>query len=168
MVDAPLIVALKLDPEAQDFFNVLRKQWFPASRNFIDAHLTLFHALPNTENILSIIRNECYQQTAFQLRVLEPVSIGKGVAYKLESKDLMLLHKRLQEKWVNFLTQQDKQTIWPHITIQNKVPPEDAVSLLAALKKDFEPFHVHAKGLQVWEYLQGPWSFLQEFNFKPG
>ena len=43
---APLIVSALLDPDSFAWLDGLRRAHFPAERNLLDAHLTLFHALP--------------------------------------------------------------------------------------------------------------------------
>jgi 2'-5' RNA ligase len=100
------------------------------------------------------------------LLIEEPVSIGKGVAYKIESPELRHLHKSLQQKWQQDLSPQDRQKLWPHITIQNKVRATDAKDLLDTLKTSFYPFSTTATGLQLWEYLGGPWKLIEEFVFE--
>ena len=45
----PLLVTLALDPAAFAFFDESRRRWFPADRNLVPAHLTLFHRLPGSE-----------------------------------------------------------------------------------------------------------------------
>lgn len=166
MLKPPLILTLAINPEAFVLFDELRKKHFPPSLNFINAHLTLFHALPNASNIISAVKELCKQQASFALTVTEPVSIGKGVAFKMESNELKLLHKSLQNGWQNFLKPQDRQKIWPHITVQNKVTAGEAQKLLNELKSTFIPFKVQAKGLQLWEYLNGPWKLIDEFYFE--
>ncbi|WP_208644854.1 2'-5' RNA ligase family protein [Mucilaginibacter kameinonensis] len=42
-----LILTLRLDEESQAFFDEMRKRHFPQERNFLKAHLTLFHQLPS-------------------------------------------------------------------------------------------------------------------------
>lgn len=166
MPTPPLILTLAIGKDASHFFNSLRKKYFPPERNFIDAHLTLFHALPDEEAINLTVQDISNRQSSFVLAVKEPVSIGKGVAFKIESPELMQLHKTLQSKWPDFLSLQDRQKLWPHITVQNKVPAQEAQHLLAELKNGFTPFTVPATGLQVWEYLNGPWRFVEEYAFK--
>jgi 2'-5' RNA ligase len=161
----PLILTLAIEEEAFHFFNELRKKYFPASRNFIDAHLTLFHALTNNEATISTIIESVKGVNAFSIAFTEPISIGKGVAYKVESKELLQLHKTLQSKWLEELSPQDKQKLWPHITVQNKVQPHEAKELLLELKNNFTPFKAAAEGLQLWEYLNGPWKFIERFDF---
>ncbi len=165
MIKPPLILTLALDKYDLDYFNSLRQKYFPAERNFIDAHLTLFHALANELTVSSTVKEICSNQASFVMAVTALVSIGNGVAFTIESRELMQLHKSLQNKWLEFLSNQDKQKLWPHITIQNKVPANEAKYVLKELQKNFEPFSLPAKGLQLWEYLNGPWRFVDEFLF---
>ncbi len=111
MIKPPLILTLSIEKEALLFFNTLRQKHFPPSRNFIDAHLTLFHALPNEASIVTVAKDICNLQNPFMLSVEKPVSIGKGVAYKIESNELMQIHKEFQNKWRDFLSPQDSQTL---------------------------------------------------------
>ncbi len=46
---APLILTLQLDERSFAFFDEQRRRYFPKERNFIPAHLTLFHALPGEQ-----------------------------------------------------------------------------------------------------------------------
>lgn len=166
MINPPLILTLSIEKEASSFFNSLRKKHFPPSRNFIDAHLTLFHSLPNENKIIDTVKDLSNLQVPFELIIKEVVFIGKGAAYKIESNELMQLHKTLQNKWQHFLSLQDRQKLWPHITVQNKVPVQEARQLLYELKESFTPFPISATGLQLWEYLNGPWKLVEYFAFK--
>lgn len=166
MIKPPLILTLTLNEKAFLFFNAMRKKYFPPAINVIDAHLTLFHALPNNTDVLSDVKFLCSQQVPFSLMVSDVVSIGKGVAYKIESKELLQLHKVLQHKWNENLSLQDKQKLWPHITIQNKVAVDEAKKTLAELKTSFKTFEASATGLTLCEYLNGPWRLVEEFKFE--
>ncbi len=42
----PLILTLALDNPLSRTLNALRQRHFPKERNFLEAHVTLFHALP--------------------------------------------------------------------------------------------------------------------------
>ncbi len=165
MMKPPLILTLALDKNDFNYFNSLRQKYFPAERNFIDAHLTLFHALANELTVTNTVKEICNNHSSFITTVKALVSIGNGVAFTIESQELMQLHKSLQNKWLEFLSNQDKQKLWPHITIQNKVPANEAKYVLNELQKNFRPFSLPAKGLQLWEYLNGPWRFVDEFLF---
>ena len=161
-----LILTVQLDEASQDFFAKKRKKYFPPEKNFIDAHLTLFHHLPDNESkIINTIESLCAQQQPIKLSITEPKSIDKGVAYKIESKELVTLHKKLQKGWIEHLTTQDRQGLWPHITIQNKVTPDEAKQTLQQIKETFIPFEALATGLTFWRYLNGPWQLYRHFPF---
>ncbi|MBB1283363.1 2'-5' RNA ligase family protein [Flavisolibacter sp. BT320] len=163
----PLIITLALDTASTGFFNALRKQYFPPAINYIDAHLTLFHYLPpNESTIPDDLRNWSNLYPPFSLQVTEVKSIGKGVVYKIESVELLQLHKAMQAKWKQWLTPQDSQKLWPHITVQNKVSPEKAKETLQILQASFQPSAPTALGFQVWAYKGGPWEFLKIYPFQ--
>ncbi len=82
------------------------------------------------------------------------------------SKELIALHLAFQRQWQQWLIPQDKQKLWPHITVQNKDNAEVAKGLQQQLKRDFESFEFYATGLSLWEYLGGPWQFIKDFKFK--
>lgn len=165
----PLILTLVLDNNSQRYFNDLRKAHFPVERNFLDAHLTLFHQLPaNEPSIIKAITSAVSSHNQFQMQVTGLVSIGNGAAFKIESDELAILHKSLQNQWHQWTILQDKQKLWPHITIQNKVTPEAAKQLIQELAVNFKPFEITAIGLSLWEYLGGPWRFMETYTFDTG
>jgi 2'-5' RNA ligase len=167
MDNAPLILTLTLDTDTQHFFNTLRQAHFPAERNYLDAHLTLFHHLPpNEEQIIQEIELAVKTHPVMPLRVTEIKSIGNGVAYKIESPELMQLHHYLQKQWAQWLIPQDTQKLWPHVTVQNKVDASRAQLLKAQLESEFKPFEGMGTGLSLFEYLNGPWGFIRNFGFQ--
>ncbi|WP_461452706.1 2'-5' RNA ligase family protein [Mucilaginibacter sp.] len=160
------ILTLIMDKASQEFFNKLRKQHFPAGRNYLDAHLTLFHNLPDEPEIINHVKFTCANTNKFVTNTTEIVSIGNGVAYKIISPELQLIHKHLQQQFAQWLIPQDKQKLWPHITIQNKTNADTANQLIKALTTNFQPFIIEALGLKLWEYKGGPWEFIDEFYFQ--
>jgi 2'-5' RNA ligase len=96
------------------------------------------------------------------------MSLGRGVAYRLHSPELVALHRRLQLGWWQHLTAQDRQGFRPHLTVQNKASAEVAARTLAQLEAGFEPFTVRATGLRLWRYEGGPWAELAQFPFTGG
>ncbi|MVN91899.1 2'-5' RNA ligase family protein [Mucilaginibacter aquatilis] len=166
MNDAPLILTLMLDDASQQYFNQLRTAHFPPERNYLDAHLTLFHNLPAHEaQIVKDIEFAAINQTTMQLQIKAVKSIGSGVAFDIECMQLKQLHNYLQQLWQPWLIPQDKQKLWPHITIQNKVTHDAAMLLKAQLENDFESFEATGTGLALFEYRGGPWEFVREFKF---
>ena len=165
-MNTPLIVTVLLNDEAQVFFDEQRSKYFPAAINFIQAHLTLFHHLPdNDTSVLATLQTLCVQQKAISLPITAVVNTGKGVAYKIESQPLVLLHKKLQKHWHPLLTAQDRQGLWPHITVQNKVSAQAAYETEQALRASFRPFTAVATGLTLWRYLNGPWQLYRHLPF---
>ncbi|MCB2379015.1 2'-5' RNA ligase family protein [Hymenobacter sp. BT635] len=165
--EAPLILTLALDELTSRFFNELRRDHFPPARNFLAAHLTLFHHLPGTERaaIEQVLAAYVRKQPSLVLQVSGVQFLGQGVAYRVESEALEALHRDLQQQWWPQLTPQDQQRRRPHVTVQNKVQPEVARALHQELATDFTPFAATGTGLQLWAYRNGPWEWLRDFPF---
>ncbi|MCB2407903.1 2'-5' RNA ligase family protein [Hymenobacter lucidus] len=166
-VDAPLILTLGLAEPASALFNELRQRHFPPERNYLAAHLTLFHHLPGTEQqaIADALSTVVQARTPMPLQVSGLQFLGQGVAYKIGSEALEALHRELQQQWWPWLTPQDQQKRRPHITVQNKVRPGVAKALYEELSATFEPFDTTGTGLQLWAYRNGPWEWLHTFPF---
>jgi 2'-5' RNA ligase len=164
---APLIVTLLLDEEAQGRFDRLRAAHFPAERNHLQAHVTMFHALPG-EHLAEVTRElaEVADRTPFDVAVTGVRFLGRGVAIDLDAPELTALRRGLAGAFDPWLTRQDRQWSRPHVTVQNKVPPEVARALFAEMSASFVPETVTARGLGLWNYLGGPWSPAGEFTFR--
>ena len=164
---APLILTLALDNAAQTYFDALRRQHFPPRINYLAAHLTLFHHLPGAEReaVHARLAALAGAQRPLALRVTGLRSLGRGVAFNLESAELRALHRELQAGFAPHLTPQDRQPLQPHVTIQNKVEPDTARQLLQDLQADFAPFGAVGTGLHLWAYQGGPWERLAGFSF---
>jgi 2'-5' RNA ligase len=164
---APLILTLRFDERSFAFFDALRRRYFPPERNFIPAHLTLFHALPG-EHLAAIqhdIEARASNQSSFRLEVTGLRSLGRGVAYALVARELKDLRRHFAIRWNEWLKPQDKQNHQPHVTVQNKVDPAQARALLEELGNGFTPFEVEAIGLELWWYRGGPWERVRPFQF---
>lgn len=159
------VLTLRVDVAAQAHFDALRQRYFPPERNQIPAHLSLFHTLPDTDDMAQILHIEAARQGAFPLSVTGLRSLGKGVAYKLESTTLKSLHARLAELFAEHLSAQDRHPLQPHIVVQNKVTAAAARDLLVELEQRFVPMEVQAVGLDLWHYLGGPWELARTFPF---
>ncbi len=163
----PIVLTLQLDEVSFQYFNNQRQLYFPPERNFLKAHLTLFHHLPSEHfpQVQQVLEQAAQELQPLPLKVTAVKSMGKGVAYTLESHALQQLHLRLQQRWQPWLTAQDKQKLWPHVTVQNKVLPQQAKALQAQLQEQFSTFTATGIGFQVWAYKGGPWELLQEISF---
>ncbi|WP_262298562.1 2'-5' RNA ligase family protein [Microvirga sesbaniae] len=163
----PLILTLRLDEHSFAFFDAQRRRYFPPDRNFIPAHLTLFHALPGEHlpTIQQDIATSIARRTPFLLHVTGLRSLGRGVAYSLQSAELADLRRILALTWNPWLKPQDRQNHQPHVTVQNKVDATRARALLEDLSETFQPFQAEAIGLDLWWYRGGPWEMAGRFGF---
>ncbi|MDQ1081564.1 2'-5' RNA ligase family protein [Pseudoroseomonas cervicalis] len=164
---APLILTLALDATSFARLEALRRAHFPPGRNVLSAHLTLFHALPGAERAAVEDRLAALAAATPMpaLRFAGLRSLGRGTAYSVESTALMALREELARDWRPWLTPQDAKGFRPHVTVQNKVTPEAARSLLAALQRDFTPWQGRGEALCLWHYRGGPWEAAARFGF---
>lgn len=164
----PLILTLRMDDLSQQTFDRLRGEHFPRARNFIPAHLTLFHKLPGDREreISETLEDLSRQQEPFSLTATGLTFMGRGVGYRLESPALRSVRGRLAEAWRPWIGAQDRQGFRPHVTVQNKVAPDEARALHGRLQETFAPFEVGAEGLLVWRYLGGPWELVGSYGFE--
>lgn len=164
---SPLILTLKLDSATFESVDRLRQQHFPPARNFIPAHVTLFHALPGDEEVaISQVLQTLGAQTARLHLVLPSLRfLGRGVAIDVEAPELVQLRQTLAAEWNPWLTAQDQQRYRPHITIQNKVDSTEARSLYEQLKEGWQPITGCGEGLLLWYYRGGPWELVREYGF---
>lgn len=156
-----------MDHDAQTYFDHLREQHFPSERNFLAAHLTLFHALPENEleQIQVTVADLAQRQSNVVGESVGVRSLGRGVAFDVSCPLLVAARHSWLHNWYNFLTPQDRQGWRPHITVQNKVTREEATDLLQHLKRDFKPKPIRFPGLDLWLYGGGPWELVQSFPF---
>lgn len=166
----PLILTAQLDAATFALADGLRKAHFPVARNFLDAHLTLFHALPaqTLVAVSDVLAAESAAGAAMPLTLSHPFSLGFGVALAVQCDALVALRQRLRARWVDQLTAQDRSGWRPHITVQNKVPPAEARTLLAQLADGWRAVEGAVTGLALWRYDAGPWAAERVFAFGGG
>ncbi|SFU32516.1 2'-5' RNA ligase [Methylobacterium sp. 174MFSha1.1] len=167
MPQPPLILTLELDEAAFAEFDGQRRRYFPPALNKIPAHVTLFHHLPGEEErgIVETLAAEVRAQAPLPVAVASLRFIGRGVAYGLDSPRLSALRGRLAATFEPWLTPQDRQGYRPHVTVQNKVAPEEARALHRELEAAFVPREITGIGLLLWRYLGGPWEARGRFPF---
>ena len=164
---APIIVSALFGATDFAYFDGLRRTHFPPERNIIPAHLTLFHHLAPD------LAAELKQRLSAETRGIAPprarmgglINLGRGVAFRIESPELEDIRARLTEAFAPMLTPQDRAGWRPHVTIQNKVLPAAAKSLLATLSAGFVVRPVAIVGLASWWYRGGPWEPLSRHMF---
>lgn len=164
---SPLIVTAKLDAASFEFFDELRRRHFPPERNFLRAHITLFHHLPGAElnRVQNDLREVAVRQAAVALDFPSVRFLGRGTAVEIDAPEMISLRTNLANKWRELLTAQDRQKFKPHITVQNKTEPSAAKTLYQELKDGWKDRKGAAVGLQLWHYRGGPWESIGEFIF---
>ena len=166
--DEPLILTLQMDDRSQQWFDRLRELHFPPERNYLSAHLTMFHKLPGEreEDLSADLREVCRDRYPIALKATGLRFLGRGVAYELVSPGLVDLRRELAGRWEPWLGAQDRRGFKPHVTVQNKVSPERARALHEQLQAGFSPFEVEGVGLSLWRYLGGPWEQVGTHPFE--
>ena len=151
-------MTLALEDSVQERFERLRREWFPAERNMVPAHATLFHALPAEAAIEAEAALRAGGTEAFAVDVTGVKKLGRGVAFTLSSPALSARRAAIARQFAGRLSRQDSAPFRPHITVQNKVGPEDAALLHARLSAAFVPERARAAALHLWRYEGGPWT----------
>jgi 2'-5' RNA ligase len=166
-LSAPIIVTALLGRADQAAFDALRREHYPPERNVLPAHLTLFnHLPPSVEDELKRRLSEATRgMRAPVAKAAGLMSLGRGVAVKIESPGLAATRRELCEAFAGLLMPQDAGSWRPHVTIQNKVAPSMAKLLMSALAKEFRPREVEISGLASWWYRGGSWEPLSRHMF---
>ncbi|GAA1388060.1 2'-5' RNA ligase family protein [Pseudonocardia kongjuensis] len=169
MDDRPLILTALLDEPTRLHLDGLRTRHFPPERLLVGAHLTLFHALP-APTLSDVVADVTVatERAPMTARVSGIRSLGRGVAYTLDSPELLALRRSLAARWHEHLTGQDAGKSDLHVTVQNKVTPERARALHASLTAGFTPWDATVTGLALWRYDGGPWEAGPRFPFAGG
>ncbi|WP_294391800.1 2'-5' RNA ligase family protein [uncultured Sphingomonas sp.] len=164
---APLIVSALFAPTDLAWLDGLRRAHFPPERNLLAAHLTLFHALPpSAEDELKSRLAEASRGPRPDAQASALMNLGRGTAIRILSPDLERIRAELADAFGLLLTPQDRAGWRPHVTVQNKVSPEDARALQRMLGEDFRPRPIVIAALAVWRYRGGPWEPVSRHPFR--
>ena len=156
----PLILTARIAQADKAPFDLLRKTHFPPDRNFLDAHLTMFHRLPGEYMawIVEHLKRVAEAGSSIKAEVSGVRHLGAGVAFTIDSAALQDVRAQLKEAFLPWLGPQDMQKWQPHITIQNKVSKDRADRLYQELRATFQPHTIEITGVDLWKYLDGPWQ----------
>ena len=166
--DAPSILTAELPPDMHRRYTDLRTAHFPPERNYLEAHVTLFHAIPAQceDEVKSYLARLVGEVSPIHGQVEGLMSLGGGTAIKLSSPDLLALRDEVAEHFRGMLTKQDQHRPRLHVTIQNKVTSKEAKALQAELMGLIEPREFTFPGLALHIYRGGPWEFVRRFAFR--
>lgn len=163
----PIIIGAILGPEDFAHYSALRRAHFPPDRTVLPAHLTLFRHLPPT--LLAEVR----QMLIVETQGVQPpgavvsgvISLGRGVAFRVVSEELVAIRARLSSRFAYCLTPQDAAPWRAHITVQNKSTLCAAASLKASLEAGLRPRPLCLVGLAAFWYRGGPWELISRHHF---
>jgi hypothetical protein len=165
---APIIITADMGKADQAWANGLRRAHFPAERNQVDAHITLFHHLPPSH--LPEIRSRLAWLVAdYPAPVAflgDIMLLGKAVAFRVDSPELLSMRAALADSFRGLLIPQDQAQPRLHITVQNKVEPPVAKALHAHLLDNFRPRPLAISGLSAHYYRGGPWEHIGRWSFR--
>lgn len=165
---APFIVTAELPPELAKWATNLRAAHFPPERNFLKAHVTLFHALPHfcADEIRAGLAQQAAAQAPVDAELVGLMSLGGGTALRLVSPAMLDLRDQLADRFHGLLTSQDTHRPRLHVTIQNKVSSKEAKALHSALEPEITPRKFRFSGLGLHIYRGGPWEHVRIFPFR--
>jgi hypothetical protein len=162
-----LIVTAEIAPSDLAWLDQLRCAHYPAERNQLPAHLTIFHALPpSAEGEARSTLARLSSEPPPKASIGGLVDLGGGVAFRIVSTDLDRIRAQLAEDFLGLLSAQDSGGWRPHVTIQNKVAPKQARALIAELERGFQRRPLAISGLGLHRYLGGPWKRLGRWVFR--
>ncbi|WP_370689655.1 2'-5' RNA ligase family protein [Ensifer adhaerens] len=164
----PLILTARIAEIDLEIFDRLRNAHFPSERNFLRAHLTMFHRLPgeHLERIVGELQAAATKRDQIRAQAASVRHLGAGVAFTIRSLALEDLYAELKRAFMPWLGGQDMQRWQPHITVQNRVSRSAADTLHRQLTHDFKPRSLTLEGLDLWRYLGGPWQLERAVCFE--
>lgn len=162
-----LILTAEIGPQDFAWLDALRKAHYPADRNRVPAHLTIFQALPpSAETELRTRLRQFAAGPPPSARIEGVMDLGGGVAFRVASPDLDRMREELGAGLHGLLSAQDNGGWRPHVTIQNKVASKTARALKVSLERGFEPRPLTIAGLGLHRYLDGPWERVAAYPFR--
>ena len=168
------VLTLLTDEAHYDTMTALRRQWFPQRLLKVDAHVTLFHALPGSDELPRIkeaIAEVATQVSRFSIAVTrdDVFKMGKGVGVNLchGQQEAAQIRARLRSKWMPLLSEQDRRPKWRgHYTVMNKEDDKERVEECLEKFKDFGGSNGQVIGLRLWRYDRGWWRDPEDFHFR--
>jgi hypothetical protein len=166
-VAGALIVTAEIGPLDFGWIDQLRRSHYPADRNYLPAHLTIFRALPpSAEAEVRSTLSRIASGPPPRASIKGMMDLGGGVAFRLVSPDLDRIRDDLADHFHGLLGAQDIGGWRPHITIQNKVSLKEARTLKTKLELNFQPRALAIGGLGLHRYRDGPWEKLAIYAFR--
>ncbi len=164
----PFILTAELPDDIFQWADALRKNHFPPERNWLKAHVTLFHALAPSlrEELRDKVSRIASIQAAPAAKISGLLNLGRGTALAIESPGMLAIRQDIAEHFHGCLTAQDQHKPRLHITIQNKVESAAARALQNCLGPEIKPRDFRFKGLGLHLYCGPHWQSLDRWSFR--
>lgn len=169
------VLTLLTDPGHQNRMTALRKKYFPPKLNKLGAHLTLFHALPESKlesTIIPTIQHVVSSRQPFPINATKPFRMKHGIAISVPAHQggaqAQEVHRALLQSWEGegWLSEQDSGGMRAHYTIMNKVDDEDEVGrAMEEMAGSWKGDRGTVKGVGLWRYEKGYWKWVEGFEF---
>ena len=167
-VSDPFIVTAALPDDIFAWADRLRQAHFPAERNHLKAHVTLFHAFAPTlfDELKTVLPQIAADTAPPEAELGGLMNLGRGTAIDIRSPRMLEVRERIAERFHGALTKQDQHKPRLHITVQNKVEPNAAKALQRELDGSYERHRFRFTGLELHVYRGGPWEFVKRWSFR--
>ncbi len=168
MASQPFIVTAELPPEIFKWADALRRAHFPPERNWLGAHVTLFHSFaPSLRRELpALLARIAAEYAPPPARIDGLMNLGQGTALAISSRGMLAIREAIAEHFHGALTAQDQHEPRLHITIQNKVPREAARALQAELAATLDSRRFRFAGLGLHLYCNPHWQAQGTWRFR--
>lgn len=163
----PLLICAELPPAVFAWAEALRRAHYPADRNRLGAHVTLFHGLPPSagDAVLGLLA-ELSRLPPPDARIAGLMDLAGGTAFTVESPAMVDIHAAMAERLHGLIQQRDARELRLHVTIQNKVPPAQARALQADLAASFQPRPFRFRGFGLYGWTGDIWRQTRVFAFR--
>lgn len=109
---------------------------------------------------------EAARQPAPKAAIAGIMDLGTGTALEVVSDDLIRLHEDLAAALHGMVQAKDFRPLRPHVTIQNKVRPEEARALQAELQGMIALRRFTVRGLGVYGWTGAVWQQDRVYAFR--
>jgi hypothetical protein len=178
---AVYILTLQTDEAHHARMTALRAKYFPKHLNKLEAHLTFFHALPESRldsDVLPALQSVAHSTQPFDIEASHPFRMKKGFGITVPEgkggRKAREVRAGLLGVWQDgessWLSEQDSGTGYrAHYTVMNKVDDEGVVQkALREVESGWKEDRGRAVGLGLWRYERGYWKWVQGFEFGSG
>ncbi len=165
---APFIVTAELPADILSWADGLRRAHFPPERNWLKAHVTLFHAFAPSlrAELLGVLGRFASEFAPPSARIEGLMDLGGGTALAIRSPGMLAIRAAIADHFHGALTAQDQHAPRLHITIQNKVPRAAAQALQAELGPQLAVRDFVFPGLGLHLYRRPHWEELRTWPLR--